>query len=90
MFIAKSSWFRSSLTTVIFLLLACFTMPAIAQEAPPVRVGPVQITGMPDDWTHHHLVFANPGTEQEAIRAGRHEQRGKRSSTTRRYDPASS
>jgi len=26
--------------------------------------------GLPDDWTHHHLVFSNPGTEAEAIQGG--------------------
>lgn len=25
-------------------------------------------TGLPDDWTHHHLFFSNPETETEAIR----------------------
>jgi len=27
--------------------------------------------GIPDDWTTHHLVFSNPGTEQEALESGR-------------------
>jgi len=31
------------------------------------------IQGLPDDWTYHHLVFSNPGTEEEAIRNGTHE-----------------
>jgi hypothetical protein len=26
--------------------------------------------GFPDDWTHHHVVFSNPGTLQEAIKNG--------------------
>jgi len=29
-----------------------------------------QSAGVPDDWTHHHLVFSNPGTAEEAIREG--------------------
>ena len=33
----------------------------------------VQGKGVPDDWTHHHLVFSNPGTEQEAIKSGKYE-----------------
>jgi len=32
------------------------------------------ITGVPDDWGHHHLVFSNPGTERDAIWNGTHEQ----------------
>lgn len=30
--------------------------------------------GVPDDWTHHHLVFSNPGTAAEALGQGRFEQ----------------
>jgi hypothetical protein len=30
--------------------------------------------GLPDDWTHHYLVFSNPGTEQQAIESGNFEQ----------------
>jgi hypothetical protein len=35
-------------------------LPIFAQENP----------GAPHDWTHHHLVFSNPGTAGEAIRNG--------------------
>ncbi len=28
--------------------------------------------GVPDDWSHHHVFFANPGTEEGAIRNGTH------------------
>ena len=46
-----------------------------ARQAPKaIAVGGVLITGVPDDWTHHHLVFSNPGTEEEAIRNGTHDQ----------------
>ncbi len=34
----------------------------------------VQQRGLPDDWTHHYLVFSNPGTEQQAIESGNYEQ----------------
>lgn len=27
-------------------------------------------TGAPDDWTHHHVVFSNPGTAAQAIQRG--------------------
>jgi hypothetical protein len=30
--------------------------------------------GMPDDWSHGHLVFSNPGTEEEAFASGTHDQ----------------
>src|SRR5208282_358661 len=34
----------------------------------------IQQRGLPDDWTHHYLVFSNPGTEQQATESGRYEQ----------------
>ncbi len=34
----------------------------------------LQGRGVADDWTHHHLVFSNPGTEQQAIENGNYEQ----------------
>ncbi len=34
----------------------------------------VQHRGLPDDWSHHYLVFSNPGTEQQAINSGNYEQ----------------
>jgi len=33
----------------------------------------LQGRGMPDDWSHHHLVFSNPGTEEDAIANGTHD-----------------
>ncbi len=33
----------------------------------------VQQRGVPDDWSHRHLVFSNPGTEQQAIESGNYE-----------------
>ena len=34
----------------------------------------LQQRGLPDDWTHHYLIFSNPGTEQQAIENGQYEQ----------------
>ena len=33
----------------------------------------LQGRGTPDDWSHHHLVFSNPGTEEEAFANGTHD-----------------
>ena len=30
--------------------------------------------GVPEDWSHHHLVFSNPGTEEDAFKNGTHDQ----------------
>ena len=47
------------------LLAALVSAPAWAQ---PKAVS----AGVIDDWTHHHLIFSNPGSERDAIRNGRH------------------
>jgi hypothetical protein len=36
--------------------------------------GPPEVQGLVDDWSHHHLIFSNPGTEEEAIKNGRYEE----------------
>src|SRR5277367_4267025 len=65
---------KFSVATLPLVVLATFCVPLWGQEAEPIVVGNVQITGQPEDWTHHHLVFSNPGTEDEAIRNGTHEE----------------
>ena len=57
---------------VAALLAVGLTTLALAQQT--INVGGTQITGVPDDWSHHHLVFSDPGTEDEAIRNGTHEE----------------
>jgi len=71
---ANPSNSRLSIATLTLGTIAAFAIPALGQEAPAIHVGSAQITGLPDDWSHRHVVFSNPGTEQEAIGAGRHEQ----------------
>ena len=66
--------FTWSVICVVFGMLGAFGVPAVGQAVPAIHVGSEQITGLPDDWTHHHAVFSEPGTEQDAISAGRHEQ----------------
>jgi hypothetical protein len=36
--------------------------------------GPAELEGLPDDWSHHHLVFSNPGTEQDAVQKGTYDE----------------
>jgi len=33
----------------------------------------LQGRGVPSDWSHHHLIFSNPGTEEDAIANGTHD-----------------
>lgn len=67
---------RSSSKLLIFALALAVVAPASkpvhAQNAPPIWVGHNQITGIPEDWSHHHLLFSDPGTADDAIRAGRY------------------
>jgi hypothetical protein len=53
---------------VAFLSIVGLGILISGQEAP------TQKTGLPDDWTHHHLVFSNPGTAAQALKEGRLEQ----------------
>jgi hypothetical protein len=71
---ANHFYMKWLLVALALVVIAAAGMAANAQTAPAVQVGNTQITGLPDDWTHRHLIFSDPGTEQEAIQAGRHEQ----------------
>lgn len=50
------------LIAVALVMVIGLTAFMTGQEAPGQ-----QPTGWVDDWTHHRLVFSNPGTEQDAI-----------------------
>jgi hypothetical protein len=74
----------SKLSAVPFTLIALVALgiPALGQASKPaldpvvqrnVEDWVIQGRGVPEDWSHHHLVFSNPGTEEQAIRAGRYE-----------------
>lgn len=69
---------RSSSKLLIFALalaaVAVVGKPMSAQPGPTVVVGNHQITALPDDWSYHHLVFSNPGTEEDAIKSGHYQQ----------------
>ncbi len=68
------TWHSLSFVGITLLGAAGFGGLTQGQGAPPVRVGGAEITGIPEDWSHRHVVFSNPGTEQEAIQSGRHSQ----------------
>ena len=53
---------------VALLMVTGLTVSMSGQEAPgPITVGNVKITGLPEDWTHHHVMFSDPGTQADAI-----------------------
>jgi hypothetical protein len=48
-----------------------FSAAVYGQESPaPTTVGNVELRGLPDDWTHHHVVFSDPGTAEQAKKKG--------------------
>ena len=87
----KSLFYKLSLATVVFGLVAISSVLISGQTVSPPKVwapsngglpitAPIitpsdspQIVGVPDDWTHHHLKFSNPGTEAQALEEGRSE-----------------
>ena len=64
---AKSSWSKWSSVSVAFLALAAFALPALGQEAAETSAPGGSYV---DDWSHHHLVFSNPGTREDAVKNG--------------------
>jgi hypothetical protein len=71
---ANCSWIKWSFLGLTFIAATVFCGSTQAQSAPSIQVGGAHITGVPQDWTTHHVVFSDPGTEQDAIQAGRHAQ----------------
>src|ERR1700722_1958941 len=58
--------FSKSLLTVsasAVLVVSVLTAPLSAQNSPKVQ-------GYPTDWSHHHVVFSNPGTDEKAVQNG--------------------
>lgn len=64
---AISSWFKWSVMSVALAALAAFVIPVRAQDT---TNSAAPHTGFVDDWTHHHVVFSNPGTRDEAVKNG--------------------
>ena len=68
---SRSQWSMIILTLAMF---AAFTVSAQGQDVRTVTSGYTHLTGVPEDWSHYHLVFSNPGTEQEAIKSGHYDE----------------
>ncbi len=60
------SRFLASIVTIFTLfMIAAFCLRVRAQGAPQP---PAPKAAFVDDWTHHHLVFSDPGTSEDAAR----------------------
>jgi len=66
--LTKRPLYRVSIVAVTFLSLAGVGVVMSGQEAPS------QTAAWVDDWTHHYLVFSNPGAEADAVKNRRYEQ----------------
>ncbi len=64
------SSFKLSMLALTLVLPGTFGIRTWGQKAPPITVGDKKITGVPEDWSFHHIVFPNPGPEENAIRNG--------------------
>jgi len=71
---ASCSWLKWAVLSVTLLAATVLGRPLKGQSAPSIRVGGVEVSGIPEDWSHQYVVFSNPGTEEEAIQNGKHEQ----------------
>jgi len=63
--IARIRYCRFFVATSAFTLV--LATPMLAQDSSPQRVG------IPEDWTHHHAVFADAGTAEQAMQEGRYD-----------------
>jgi hypothetical protein len=52
------------------LVYGSVEVPLSGQEVPVIRVGDIQLTGVVEDWSHHHVVFSDPGTAEDAMHNG--------------------
>ena len=58
----------------LFLPIAIFGMVLIPADLTHGQAPPTEPAAWVDDWTHHHLVYSNPGTEADAVKNRRYEQ----------------
>lgn len=68
------SFCKLSLSVVIFCVLSTTTVVVMHGQTASTQTTSKPAVGVPDDWTHHHLVFSNPGSITDAVRTGRVEQ----------------
>jgi len=66
--VKKSSRYKAFLASTVLCIVV---ISSVLISGEPAARHPV---GVPDDWSHHHLIFSNPGTAAEALAHGRFEQ----------------
>jgi hypothetical protein len=69
MFKIESPWSRRLRSSLTAAALGAISISSIAQQAATESSNSV---GTVEDWSFHHVLFSNPGTEQDALRNGRY------------------
>jgi hypothetical protein len=67
----RKSLFALSIAASFGMLIA---LAFIRAQDVTGQSGAAQNTGFPEDWSHRHIVFSNPGTEEDAIQSGRYDE----------------
>src|SRR5580700_984113 len=67
----RTSLFTLSIVASFGMLIA---LAFIRAQDVTGQSGVTENTGFPEDWSHRHIVFANPGTEEDAIQNGRYDE----------------
>ena len=68
---------KLSIAAVVLGLMAISAVWVAGQTTSDIKIKPEsasQPTAYVDDWSHHHLIFSNPGTEADALAKGRYEE----------------
>ncbi len=63
---ASPLFFRPFTTPVLIGMLVALTASISNHDSQPPK------NGVADDWTHHHLIFSNPGSAEDAVKNGSH------------------
>lgn len=56
--------------SIAAVILGLVTISSILITGQPASQRSPRHIGLPDDWSHHHLVFSNPGTYEQAVARG--------------------
>lgn len=63
--------FSSSRSLSLLCTLALIAACGLSLQAQGTQDKPL---GLPDDWTHRHVIFSDPGSEDDAFRRGTHDE----------------
>ena len=65
--LSKAAIIGAAFTAVLGITVLVTGQPASEPNSQPASP---HLVGVVDDWSHHHLVFSNPGTYEQAVKTG--------------------